>query len=276
MLTASHLQGSKTFFFTKVSNYTLKFSHWHTVKCLHENWSQGKYCLTVYKAQGSVTWHQKKNKNLRKLHSCVHSCTLNLEKPALMLTHNTGEKLCPKLEQLWYQSFAFPSLLNLQLSLAARVLFCASWWVRIIPTVALCIYQLLEFIQSWVEVANVLWNKRVPLDESVKYVSLFTLQTLCDVAMLWVRRHVSLMVRELLVCDIASMAWWLTVRESTKKKNTQFAPLQNWPQLLSPSRWRRPPPAPELKLKLNLTRTSNSGVRSRSRNILRPARRLYV
>lgn len=85
--------------FTKVSNYTLKFSHWHTVKCLHENWSQGKYCLTVYKAQGSVTWHQKKNKNLRKLHSCIHSCTLNLEKPALMLTHNKEEKLCQKLEQ---------------------------------------------------------------------------------------------------------------------------------------------------------------------------------
>lgn len=44
------------FFSRRVLNCTVTPSHWHPVKCLHENWSQGgKYCLAVCKAQGSVT-----------------------------------------------------------------------------------------------------------------------------------------------------------------------------------------------------------------------------
>lgn len=136
-------------------------------------WSHGNYCLTVYKAQGSVTWHEKKKHTSG---NCTLAFTLALEmwrnQPKCQLitqkdrpAKGLGQKVSKHCISVCFESATFPdstsSVLGFMMS-ANDLNRC---------TLLLSAFRIYFKLRRG-------GKHPLPLEQSVKNISLFTRETL--------------------------------------------------------------------------------------------------
>lgn len=113
-MTTAHLRESKI-----SGSHILTSSHWYTVKCQHEDWSQGSYLLhcLLDTSLSEMTLEEKK-KNPLKETAPLHSL-LQFKREETSFNTTGFKKFLTKAKSLnrRYQSFEFAAVSSLQLML---------------------------------------------------------------------------------------------------------------------------------------------------------------